>query len=71
MALLKAHPYWKPRSTGPNEHLDEDIQTGSRLAYKRPTMSTKTGAATILVNKFIPHPKLSKETEAFLIDGAS
>ena len=40
-------------------------------AYKRPTMSTKTGAATILINNFIPHPKLFSETECFLIDGAS
>ena len=30
MALLKAYPYSKSRSTGPNEHLDEDNPTGSR-----------------------------------------
>ena len=30
MALLKAHPKWNSRSTGPNEHLDEDNPTGSR-----------------------------------------
>ena len=40
-------------------------------AYKRPTMSAKTGAGTILINNFIPHPKLFSETEGFLIDGAS
>ena len=34
-------------------------------------MSTKTGAATILINNFIPHSKLFSETEGFLIDGAS
>ena len=36
-------------------------------------MSTKTGAATILINTFIPHskPKHFSETEGFLIDGAS
>ena len=39
--------------------------------YKKPTMSTKTGVATILINNFIPHSKLFSETEAFLIDGAS
>ena len=39
-------------------------------AYKKPTMSTKTGVATILIN-FIPHSKLFSETEGFLIDGAS
>ena len=40
-------------------------------AYKKPTMSTKTGVATILINNFIPHFKLFSETEGFLIDGAS
>ena len=40
-------------------------------AYKKPTMSTKTGVATILINNFIPHYKLFSETEGFLIDGAS
>ena len=40
-------------------------------AYKKPTMTTKTGLATILINNFIPHSKLCSETEGFLIDGAS
>ena len=40
-------------------------------AYKKPTMSTKTGVATILINNYIPHSKLFSETEGFLIDGAS
>ena len=40
-------------------------------AYKKPTMSTKTGATTVLINNFIPHSKLLSETEGFLIDGAS
>ena len=39
--------------------------------YKKPTMSTKTGVATILINNFIPHSKLFSETESFLIDGES
>ena len=39
-------------------------------AYKKPKISTKTGAATILINNFIPHPKLFSETEGFPIDGA-
>ena len=34
-------------------------------------MSTKTGAATILINTFIPHSKYFSETEGFLIDGAN
>ena len=40
-------------------------------AYKKPTMSTKTEAAIVLIIKFIPHSKLFSETEGFLIDGAS
>ena len=40
-------------------------------AYKKPTVSTKTGVATILINNFISHSKLFSETEGFLIDGAS
>ena len=40
-------------------------------AYKKPTMSTKTGFATIVNNNFIPHSKRFSETEGFLIDGAS
>ena len=40
-------------------------------AYKKPTMSTKTGAATTLFNNIIPHSKLFTETEGFLIDGGS
>ena len=40
-------------------------------AYKKPTMSTKTGVATILNKNFIPHSKLFSETEGFLLDGAS
>ena len=32
-------------------------------AYKKPTLSTKTGVATILINIFIPHSKLFSDTE--------
>ena len=39
--------------------------------YKKPTITTKTGVATILFNNFIPHSKLFSETEGFLIEGAS
>ena len=39
--------------------------------YRKPRMSSKTGAATVLINNFIPHSKLFRETECFLIDGAS
>ena len=34
-------------------------------------MSTKTEAAIVLINNFIPHSKLFSESEGFLIDGAS
>ena len=40
-------------------------------AYKKPTMSTKIGVATILINNFIPHSELFSETGGFLTDGAS
>ena len=66
MALLKTHPHWYSRSTRPNEHLDEDNPTGSR-----PTMSTKTEAAIVLIKNFNPQSKLFSETEGFLTHGAS
>ena len=40
-------------------------------AYKKPTMSTKTGVKTILIINFNPRSKLFRETGGFLIDGAS
>jgi len=40
-------------------------------AYKKPTISTKTGVAAFIINNFIPHSKIFSETEGFLIDGAS
>ena len=39
-------------------------------AYKKTTMSTKTGVAIFLINNFIPHSQLFNETEGFPIDGA-
>ena len=71
MALLKAHPHWYSRSTGPTEHLMKTIRPDQDPAYKKPTMSTKIGVATVLINNFIPHSKLFSETEGFQIDGAS
>ena len=47
------------------------FRTDQDPAYKKRTMSTKTGVATILSNNFIHHCKLFSETEGFLIDGAS
>ena len=47
------------------------IRPDQDSAYKKPTMSKKTGIATILINNFIPHSKLFSEIEGFLIDGAS
>ena len=40
-------------------------------AYKKPTILTKTGVSTFIINNFIPHLKLFRETEGFLIDGTS
>ena len=74
--LLK-WPFSKLIHIGIQDQLDpmntwvKTIRPDQNPAYKKPTMSTKTGAATILINNFIPHSKLFSETEAFLIDGAS
>ena len=74
--LLK-WPFSKLIHIGIQDHLDpmntwmKTIRPDEDPTYKRPTMSAKTGAATILINMFIPHPKLFIETEGFLIDGAS
>ena len=46
------------------------IQPDQDPASKKPTISTKTRVATIISN-FITHSKLFRETEGFLIDGAS
>ena len=40
-------------------------------AYKKPTISTKTGVAAIFINNFFLFSKLFSETEGFLIDGTS
>ena len=47
------------------------IRSHQDPAYKKPTISTKTGVATILIIIFIPHSKLFSETEGFPIDGPS
>ena len=47
------------------------IRPDQDQAYKKPTLSAKTGIATILINKSIPQSKHLSETEGFLIDGAS
>ena len=46
------------------------IQPDQDPAYKKPTMSTKTGIAAVLIINFIPHSKLFSETEGFLIDAS-
>ena len=47
------------------------IQPNQDPAYKKPTISTKSGVATFTIIISIPHSKLFSETEGFLIDGAS
>ena len=70
-------PFTKTIHIGIRDQLDpmntwtKTILPDQDPAYKKPTMSTKTGVATILINNFIPHYKLFSETEGFLIDGAS
>ena len=70
-------PFTKTIHIGIRDQLDpmntwmKTILPDQDPAYKNPTMSTKTGVATILINNFIPHSRLFSETEGFLIDGAS
>ena len=47
------------------------IRPDQDLAYKKPTISTKTGVSTIIINNFIPHSRLFSETEGFLFEGVS
>ena len=70
-------PFTKTIHIGIRDQLDpkstwtKTILPDQDPAYKKPTMTTKTGVATILINNFIPHSILFNETEGFLIDGAS
>ena len=70
-------PFTKTIHIGIRDQLDpmntwmKTILPDQDPAYKKPTMSTKTGVATILINNFIPHSTLFSETEGFLIDGAN
>ena len=69
-------PFPKLINIGIRDQLDplntcmKTIRPDQDPAYKKPTMSTKSGVATILINNFILHIKLFSETEGFLIDGA-
>ena len=70
-------PFSKLIHIGIRDQLDplntwmKTIRPDQDPAYKKPTISTKTGVVTLLINNFIPHSKLINETEGFLIDGAS
>ena len=70
-------PFSKLIHIGIRDQLDpmntwmKTIRPDQDPAYKKPTMSTKTGVATILINNFIAHSKLFSEKEGFLIDDAS
>ena len=74
--LLK-WPFSKLIQIGIRDQLDpmnnrmKTIRPDQDPAYRKPTMSSKTGAATVLINNFIPLSKLLSEIEGFLIDGAS
>ena len=74
--LLK-WPFSKVIHIGIRDQLDpmntwmKTIRPDQDPAYKKPTMSTKTEAAIVLIKNFIPLSKLFSETEGFPIDGAS
>ena len=69
-------PFSKLIHIGIRDQLDplntwmKTIRPDQDPAYKKPTISTKTGVETILIPNFIPHSKLFSETEGFPIDGA-
>ena len=69
-------PFSKIIHIGIRDQLDpmntwmKTIQPDQDPAFKKPTMSTKTGVESSLKNNFIPHSKLFSETKGFLIDGA-
>ena len=62
---------------GISDHLDplntwtKTIGPDQGPAYNKPTISTKKGISTIIINDFIPHSTLPSATEDFLNDGAS
>ena len=70
-------PFTKIIHIGIQDQLDpmntwmKTIRLDQDPAYKKPTMTTKTGVATVLIINFIPHSKLFSETEGFLIDDAN
>ena len=70
-------PLWKLIHVGIRDQLDplntwiKTIEPDQDTAYKKPTVSTKTGVATTTIKNFIPICKLLSETEDFLIDGSS
>ena len=74
---LLQSPFSKLFHVGIRDKLDplitwtKTIHPDQDPAYKKPTNSTKTGVATIIINNFFPHSKTFSETEGFLIDGAS
>ena len=47
----------------------ETIPPDQDLAFKKPTIFTKTGVSTTIINIFIPRSNLFSETEGFLFDG--
>ena len=70
-------PFSKLNHIGIRDQLDplntwmKTIRPEQEPAYKKPTLSTKSGATTVLIDNFLPHSELFSETEGFLIDGAS
>ena len=48
----------------------QTIQPDEDPGNSKPTISTKTGVATVMINNFFPDSKLFSGSEGFLIDGA-
>ena len=58
-----------PDQLGPLNTWTKTIRSDQDPAYKKPTISTKTGVSTIIINNIVPHSKLFSDTEGFLIHG--
>ena len=70
-------PFSKLIRIGISDQLDslntwtKTIRPDQDPANKTPTISTKKGVSTIIINNFIPHSRLFSENEGFLTYGAS
>ena len=75
--FLLQWPFSKLIHNGIRGQLDP-LNTGTQTIWpdqdpadRKPTIPTKTGSSTTIINDVTPHSKMFRETEGFLIDGAS